>query len=357
MPPTILSEAYTPESRNVISGSARDGVGIGGIYAAGNQIVGNYVGVDATGRRALPNALSGIRVHAGKQELIQGNVVSGNRQAGIELAGGTTQNLVQGNWIGTDVSRTRAIGNGTSGVVVLGDDTVSNGIVANSIAFNGRLGIDLNGDGVTPNDHGDQDSGPNGLQNFPELYVLPNTGQVDQVCLQVELDSRPGRLYRIDVFASRRSDLSGYGEGQRPVGEFPLWTDDSGFGVIVVYVQAQPGEWLTATATSVEGTSEFSQAVPTTRRDVLPGLLVKESAGATAIVAGRTFQVTGDAPGDGGPVTESSDGRASAADRAIVELAGLATRDRPLDDGEHEDASPDWEPLFGWDEWLEWLWD
>jgi hypothetical protein len=275
------------------------------------------------------------------------------------LAGGTTQNLVQGNWIGTDVSRTRAIGNGTSGVLVLGDNT-GNGIVGNSIAFNGGLGIELGGDGVTPNDLGpppDQDSGPNGLQNFPELYVLPRTGQAGQVRLQVELDSWPGRLYRIDVFASRRPDSSGYGEGQRFIGHFPLWTDDSGHGVIVVDVAAQPGQWLTATATrGNDGTSEFSQAVPTTRRGVLPGPPVKESAGATAIVAGGTFQVAADASG-GGPVTESSDGRASAADRAIVEMAGLATRDRPLDDGEHEDASPDWEPLFGWDEWLEWLWD
>ena len=93
-----------------------------------------------------------------------------------------------------------------------------NGIVANSIAFNGQLGIDLDGDGVTPNDPGDLDRGPNGLQNFPKLYVLPSTRQVGQVRLQVELDSRPGGLYRIDVFASGRPDPSGYGEGQRFIG-------------------------------------------------------------------------------------------------------------------------------------------
>ena len=32
---------------------------------------------------------------------------------------------------------------------------------------NGGLGIDLGGDGITPNDSGDEDSGPNDLMNSP----------------------------------------------------------------------------------------------------------------------------------------------------------------------------------------------
>jgi hypothetical protein len=44
-----------------------------------------------------------------------------------------------------------------------------------------------------------------------------------------------------------------------------------------------------------------------------------------------------------------------AADRAIVEMVGLATIDR-TGDGGIDDASPNLEPLFGWDDWLEWLW-
>ena len=42
----------------------------------------------------------------------------------------------------------------------------------NAIVGNALLGIDLNGDGVTPNDAGDGDSGPNGLQNFPEINTV-----------------------------------------------------------------------------------------------------------------------------------------------------------------------------------------
>ena len=55
--------------------------------------------------------------------------------------------------------------NSGSGVTIMSE--FGNAVRGNSIFLNGALGIDLHGDGVTPNDPGDGDGGANGRQNFP----------------------------------------------------------------------------------------------------------------------------------------------------------------------------------------------
>ena len=127
-----------------------------------------------------------------------GNVISGNMGNGVLLRGrDASQNLVQGNLIDVDVGGTEPLGNTGHGVSLTGLSLTGNVIggmqsdEGNVIAFNGgagvsvqggnaqgnaihsnaELGIDLNNDGVTPNDPGDADSGPNGLQNFPEIQL------------------------------------------------------------------------------------------------------------------------------------------------------------------------------------------
>jgi len=60
--------------------------------------------------------------------------------------------------------------NAARGVFVSGG--TGNAILSNSIFANTGLGIDIGDVGVTPNDTGDGDSGPNNLQNFPVLTSL-----------------------------------------------------------------------------------------------------------------------------------------------------------------------------------------
>src|SRR5262249_60252271 len=74
---------------------------------------------------ALPNAGGGIVVSAGASNNLigstsgAGNVISGNTGAGITITdSGTTGNLVQGNYIGTNVAGTAGLGNSDSGVLV-----------------------------------------------------------------------------------------------------------------------------------------------------------------------------------------------------------------------------------------------
>jgi parallel beta-helix repeat protein len=86
----------------------------------GNQILGNRIGTDASGTFAVGNESYGIYLAGGgvTGNLIGGtaagarNIISGNGDAGIYFNMGASANLVQGNYIGTDVSGTQALGNG-----------------------------------------------------------------------------------------------------------------------------------------------------------------------------------------------------------------------------------------------------
>ncbi len=93
----------TPDKANVISGN---GTGIQfSNQANGNTIVGNYIGTDATGTAALPNAV-GIEILFAASNVIGGtrpNIIAGNAGNGVVIAGNTaTDNLVAGNRIGTN---------------------------------------------------------------------------------------------------------------------------------------------------------------------------------------------------------------------------------------------------------------
>ncbi len=91
---------------NLISGSSGDGVLLG---ADGNLVTGNRIGTDDTGTRALGNGSHGLDVQA-QGDAIRGNVISASGDTGLVLLG--IGNVVQGNRIGTDVTGTRALGNG-----------------------------------------------------------------------------------------------------------------------------------------------------------------------------------------------------------------------------------------------------
>jgi hypothetical protein len=136
-----------------------------------------------------------------------------------------------------------------------------NTIRSNSIFANGGLGIDLGTDVVTVNDDGDGDTGPNNLQNFPVLSVVPSqTGHV----ITADLNSTPNATYTIEFFSNDQCDESGHGEGMTLHGTATLTTDNSGNGSVTPSTAGAilPGTVFTATATDEDGsTSEFSRCV------------------------------------------------------------------------------------------------
>ncbi|MEG4403102.1 DUF4347 domain-containing protein, partial [Microcoleus sp. N9_A4] len=108
--------------RNVISGNTADGVIIVG-GTGGNQVLGNYVGTNAAGTAALPNA-SGVTVNGVPNNTINGNVISGNSNSGtVILNPGATGNILTGNFIGTNFDGTTAVPNTNVGVVIGGGAT------------------------------------------------------------------------------------------------------------------------------------------------------------------------------------------------------------------------------------------
>ncbi|HEV3385394.1 MAG TPA: putative Ig domain-containing protein [Gemmata sp.] len=103
-----------------------------GTFPDGTTPAGNLVGVEIDGSN---NTVGGTTAGAG-------NVISGNYQAGIVLRGSGT--VVQGNDIGTDVTGTLALGNGTNGVEIDGQENTVGGTASgagNIIAFNQNDGV------------------------------------------------------------------------------------------------------------------------------------------------------------------------------------------------------------------------
>ncbi len=114
----------TGQDRNVISGNLSCGVCLNG--SSNNQVLGNYIGTDATGALGRGNAADGLLVTAGAAGNViggaPGNVISGNGGNGVLLTGKSTRTTVSSNFIGTAASGNAALGNLFDGVKVENSD-------------------------------------------------------------------------------------------------------------------------------------------------------------------------------------------------------------------------------------------
>ncbi|HJQ36997.1 MAG TPA: Calx-beta domain-containing protein [Thermoanaerobaculia bacterium] len=241
---------------NVISGNGR---GILVASAPGAvRIRGNLIGLNAGGTASIPNTNAGIsiagvssNVTVGGSAVGEGNRIEHNGGHGVEIVAPSTATELD-----TNVIRN----NGGAGVVVQGNTSTSNRIRRNSIDGNTALGIDLADDGVTANDPMDADSDPNGRQNYPQLTsATSGTGTLVAGTLQ----SVPTSSFEVDFFSSPAPDPSGFGEGATFLGSTPVMTSAAGTAAFLFTSPAAVpvGHVITATATGIQGTSEFSQAL------------------------------------------------------------------------------------------------
>ena len=275
----------TSGAGNVISGNAN--YGILSFSSANNAIAGNSIGTDARGMAALGNGLDGILFDQSSDTPVQGNLISGNGRAGVELSSESTNTTVVGNDIGTDAAGNPVLGNASYGVYVASSgnqiggtgpgqgnliagngkgvvvnnnltatEPVGNQILGNSIYANATLGIDLGDDGPTPNHPTSPTPGPNDFQNYPVLTsVGGNT-------IAGTLDSTPNRAFTLEFFESPRPAPGSEPQGQTFLGRTTVTTDATGHVSFTdtLRVAINPALAVTATATNITtgDTSEFS---------------------------------------------------------------------------------------------------
>jgi uncharacterized repeat protein (TIGR01451 family)/CSLREA domain-containing protein len=282
----------TNAARNVISGNSSDGIAILG--GTGTAITGNYIGPDAAGTGTPTGGSNNVGVDiiaasvtVGGTAAGAGNVISGNTSSGIVTESGGNGAVVQANLIGTNAAGTSALANG-SGIQIAANNGLFGGTVAgsantiefnsgygvgqlsgtgnaylgNAINSNGVLGIDLGEDGVTANDAGDGDSGPNNKQNYPVLSSADSSA--DATTVGGTLNSAANTTFRLEFFASPACDPLGFGEGASYLGTTSVATDGSGNASFSAgsLAGSSNGSAITSTATDpLNNTSEFSHCV------------------------------------------------------------------------------------------------
>ncbi len=144
-----------------------------------NHIQGNYIGVDASGSSRRGNR-TGILLSNSSNNVIGGlvrNVISGNETNGIEVFG--SNNVIQGNFIGTNASGTGAISNRDQGVAILSPSSTNNLIGGDSIGKGNLIsgnsrGISIEGPGniIQGNLIGTDITGATNLRNGVGIQAL-----------------------------------------------------------------------------------------------------------------------------------------------------------------------------------------
>jgi len=168
----------------------------------------------------------------------------------------------------------RIANNGTQpthgGVVIDSLAGSGNNVDPNLIYNNAGLGIDLGAPGHTPNDPADADTGPNNLQNYPEIVSRQIVN--NELIIGFKVDSAPGNSnYGTDGIYIEFFEADASGEGEKFLGFSYYTASDYNNGAPkikqvnlgnITTLGITANDKITATATDSGGnTSEFTPAV------------------------------------------------------------------------------------------------
>ena len=334
----------TPAARNVITSNV-DGV-IVGATTIGNQVLGNYIGLNTAGAAVVGTGTWGVFIDQGAANNTiggtvagAGNVIAGQTQGAIALAKRSNRQPGVGerNRAGRvryQHPRQRERHRDSAGCSVQHDrrtgrlrgkchqrqhperrqhpgreyrmlsSRTQSSTTADSESIPGA-------DGVTQNDTNDTDSGPNNLQNFP-VITAATTSSVSGT-----LHSTPNTSFIVHIFVNNTCDASGFGEGQQHLDTRSVTTDAAGNADISAGssgLTLTAGQFVTATATDTAGnTSEFSACFQVTAQS-------------QAVVSVVATDATADEAGpDGGSFTFTRTGPTTSPLNVTFTLTGTAT--------------------------------
>ena len=141
--PNVVIGGSTAAARNIISNATGSGILIGADTSTGDVVENNFIGTNVTGTVAIPNSGDGVDAWGSNIQVLS-NVISSSVGVGIDIAGNTAafgnNNPVQGNFIGTDSHGNPFAnsGNQGDGILISGNNNV---VTLNTIAFNGGSGV------------------------------------------------------------------------------------------------------------------------------------------------------------------------------------------------------------------------
>jgi titin len=276
---------------NLISAN-NGGLAIYGKGTMNNLVQGNFIGTDSTGTTALGNKGIGAAIASGATGNTIGgtapgarNLISGNSGSGLVIFGATSQNVVEGNFIGTDVTGANPLGNSANGIMI---KTSNNNLIGgttpgagNTIAFNGNDGVLVDtgtGNGIRGNSiFGHAGLGiqlvnnGNNNQPYPNLKVVHSNDSDDnddegdgKVTVMGTLNSTPNSQFTIEWFVNNSCNPSGFGEGEKFIGSMIVTTNALGRAkfTMTFTTGVSSGQFISATATDANNnTSQFSRCV------------------------------------------------------------------------------------------------
>ncbi|MEO8064845.1 MAG: right-handed parallel beta-helix repeat-containing protein [Pseudomonadota bacterium] len=269
----------------------------------GILLVGTVSSIQVTANLTRDQRGGGIEVGFGggasaSSITVSNNTVRGNGFANVGGGASSTEpiGMAAYDYSGSAVTFSRNLIRDNAGAGVLVMNANGTTISQNSFDSNGGLSIDLdprsidpNGlgapQGVTINDNGDADAGPNGLRNFPVVVAASVSGTE----LSFSGFARPGSA--IELYLAQ-ADPTGFGEGLTYLGTF---SEGSGADLDATTGTYGPGN-INALAQGTDNTNRFAFRITT------PGAVsIGTRLSSTATLGGETSEFSGNVLVTAGP--------------------------------------------------------